>query len=1689
MNIMMQLPAAELENLREDFDENPDGLPLNDFIRAMLKRLPAAADKVAQVADLVELFAQVDVNGDGSMEWEEFSAFCIEAGMAATRHTQAQVNMRYQERISFVDNYTVTQSVSCLRYIPEFGKLFIVEADADHIRVFDANTFQYLHNMTTYSNRKYEGGAVLAFEFIQSKNLIVISSSDLAMTFWDVAPYELSTENQPRLVNRAHLTKAQRKLCWAPSCDTLFSSDACDHIIVAWNLTGEGDSLRPQEIRKLKHHTDVITDLVMIPHLDMLVSSSLDNTIAMWDLEDGSLRAARQGHSGGVNALAFSDESGVLLSAGFDYDVLAWDLFGPSTFPLYRLVGHTCPVMSLAHIPGKSQAVSVDDAGNFRWWNLLKTSSIMDSERCLQVFTADSQAKGFGSYIPSSMCFLPNGILLTGAQKLKQFQCIRVTAAESPPSKTLFNDVMMQIVVAIDKGVAMFDAITGACTQRIPDIISEDITGLEFDARKRKFIVSAQNGEIGVYNMLNGAPMKEASDPHEDTVSSLIYCYEDQVCITASWDRSIIFADEMDPDELAMLRKISNAHDSDISTCAFSYELSLLASGAANGNIRVWDYQMCTLDGECCGHQMEITALEFLSPFPVLVAADASGWMSAFAVRPWFPRYKLLTKWRHVFEAPTVSGETATRPAQVTCLVNACGKKLKETIGDPFGEDAQILYAADETGRIQAWDFSELLKRHNITPIREDQKPCNQGNYNPQRKLQRDGRYQTTGGDDDGSEMIASPILGPTNPSTEDLSHDDGVSVYSGIGSKKGGFTATVTAADSPMAAMLESLTQTNDGSRRLSMGSRDSTGNVKLIHQWSAHDDGVRSLQLVHNPPLLLTSSFDRRLRLWAPDGTKKGELATRMGSAPPTKWEFNIDVEKIRCRKLDESANVMVEMKDEEEAEKMKQISDKSRRNSIIELKKELGWCSSQASSMMAGADFSQTSEQRARIFGQMMGLHTWDLTPEEVAREKAASKEGERKQKQKSKENNKAKNKGAELSQDDRYFAEMWDDSSKTSTVDATARSVANGSTSQSLMKSSSAPSITSNEMDWGVGSANRQRQMYPSLYSERHRAKMKKQRRLQVLGSGEQANTQPSTFLKRELRMVNIKGKYFSPNSPVFSRRRNKLQFFKTNMKSTSSNDNTSQRLHSLPPSKSVVSLKRPIRAGRGLLATDDGITEVNLDRRPSSAGSSSSTSGRSSNQLEVLEKRTASYHDMPQAVSINDSVLTEPAHSYVQSHPFGFDDQPSNYTMQDSLSLDANASNASDNEHILPQLNVKLSNIPNQEKPINSPTSNHYSNRKRRKSKNRRYSSKSAVVESLPQLPSSQQSKEKDTPDVFRRLSQPRITPPHVLSSVAVSAEKRDILSKFSKISALIDAADVPKDRQSEPETIPHEEVESEGAIKARQERMQAAVDRHSRALKVTVNRHNTRRSASSAAAQAKPTHQDERKRSIPLPEWRRMSYSTLRIKSNDALKSGKESPFLAEIQRILKINHFGVYSKSEVQGVKSMFRAIDVDNSGAIDVEEFLKHASNESNHLKGHFESMFFSMDKDNSGEIDAHEMLKVTFPLASQKDLRDMFLFMSVDDVSNSVKKNKKKRVPPEAMDELRRMFIVFDVNRDGSVTLQELQDGLQRNESHYAKSTRNVGLTELDLQDILDQFDADQNRVLDFEEFVELFSDLYC
>lgn len=40
---------------------------------------------------LCDIFDEIDVNGDGNLEWDEFTMYCIEDAMAATRREGATV--------------------------------------------------------------------------------------------------------------------------------------------------------------------------------------------------------------------------------------------------------------------------------------------------------------------------------------------------------------------------------------------------------------------------------------------------------------------------------------------------------------------------------------------------------------------------------------------------------------------------------------------------------------------------------------------------------------------------------------------------------------------------------------------------------------------------------------------------------------------------------------------------------------------------------------------------------------------------------------------------------------------------------------------------------------------------------------------------------------------------------------------------------------------------------------------------------------------------------------------------------------------------------------------------------------------------------------------------------------------------------------------------------------------------------------------------------------------------------------------------------------------------------------------------------------------------------------------------------------------------------------------------------------
>ena len=61
-----------------------------------------------------------------------------------------------------------------------------------------------------------------------------------------------------------------------------------------------------------------------------MVTSSLDKTLCLWNLKDGTVLKKMKGHSGGVVAVAVSGNSKLIASGDSKGELIAWDGDGGS---------------------------------------------------------------------------------------------------------------------------------------------------------------------------------------------------------------------------------------------------------------------------------------------------------------------------------------------------------------------------------------------------------------------------------------------------------------------------------------------------------------------------------------------------------------------------------------------------------------------------------------------------------------------------------------------------------------------------------------------------------------------------------------------------------------------------------------------------------------------------------------------------------------------------------------------------------------------------------------------------------------------------------------------------------------------------------------------------------------------------------------------------------------------------------------------------------------------------------------------------------------------------------------------------------------------------------------------------------------------------------------------------------------
>lgn len=367
MDIMMRLKGSGFSVIANEFHAREKrlggGLPLQDFVEIVLQGLPrakSAEEKRANVSALVDLFDEIDINGDGVMEFDEFTSFCVDAGMVATRVKTANLKHRYVRSARHViKTANGCVGIEKVKWSPAFRKLLVVENTAKSVKLFDI-TGKFLAEVG--------GNSTLNV-------LPVTPRANEANQDWQSQQQQSLSDNNDRMTERGRPPRGK------PSGSASTASESTGAArVAASSASGTTTGI-------------FILDAVFIFKYQWLALSSTDFVISFYDMDESrkppiaallpDSAAARSGPSFELIKpltittttaqllLRFCEQAALLFSTGNDFVLNVWKIVDAETKVLWkRLVLHQDMIMDLIEVPQHDMIVSCDLHRSIQLWDL-----------------------------------------------------------------------------------------------------------------------------------------------------------------------------------------------------------------------------------------------------------------------------------------------------------------------------------------------------------------------------------------------------------------------------------------------------------------------------------------------------------------------------------------------------------------------------------------------------------------------------------------------------------------------------------------------------------------------------------------------------------------------------------------------------------------------------------------------------------------------------------------------------------------------------------------------------------------------------------------------------------------------------------------------------------------------------------------------------------------------------------------------------------------------------------------------------------------------------------------------------------------------------------------------------------------------------------------------------------------------
>lgn len=297
-------------------------------------------------------------------------------------------------------------------------------------------------------------------------------------------------------------------------------------------------SLTPPFSTKLsnkKGHIGAITCCSFSPDGKLIISSSIDGSIRLWNPVLGESVSLFEGHNSKVNCCTFNNQGDEFLSGSDDCTLRIWDLESKTTIKI--LEGHLDVIRCCAYSPDGKYIISGSDDRTIRVWDAASGKTI----RILKGHKGNIRACGFS----------PNGqIVLSG----------------SDDSTLCTWDINSGNVINVFTGH------------------NDAIRCCVFNPDGKRILSGSNDRTLRLWDATTG-DLIQIIQGHKGTISSCAYNSNGSLILSASWERVMYVWDSSNYQQLMAL----SGHKGSLNSCAFNPDGNLAISGAWDCTIKMWD--------------------------------------------------------------------------------------------------------------------------------------------------------------------------------------------------------------------------------------------------------------------------------------------------------------------------------------------------------------------------------------------------------------------------------------------------------------------------------------------------------------------------------------------------------------------------------------------------------------------------------------------------------------------------------------------------------------------------------------------------------------------------------------------------------------------------------------------------------------------------------------------------------------------------------------------------------------------------------------------------------------------------------------------------------------------------------------------------------------------------------------------